>query len=212
MTDQNARDNARTVKSGLDVYDKDGREVGFVERASDAQGWMQVEVVRLGLHRLWIPERLIRNAGNLKVFLTVTSDELAGYADPPARDTEVVQCEGRTVAITRQANGREGAPVVTSEVDLDDVRSLVALGQHVWTADGQELGTIREFDRNLSYALIESGILSRKRDLLVPVHLIADVNREEGTVTLAVRMADLDRMRRLESVNVIVDLPAYLVY
>ena len=212
MTDQNARDNARTVKSGVDVYDKDGHEIGFVEQASDAQGWMQVEVVHLGLHRLWIPEGLVRSADNLRVFLTVTRDELAGYADPPARETEVVHREGRALAVTRQASGRDGAPVVTSDVDVDGVRSLVALGQHVWTADGQELGTIKEFDRRLSYALIESGILSRKRDLLVPIHLIADVNRDEGVVTLAVRTADLDRIRRLEPVNVIVDLPAYLAY
>lgn len=212
MTDQKARDNARTVKSGLDVYDKDGHEVGFVEQGSDAQGWMQVEVVHLGLHRLWIPERLVQTADNLKVFLTVTSDELAGYADPPARETEVVDREGRAVAVTRQAGGCDGETVITSNVDVDCIRSLVALGQHVWTADGQELGTIREFDRRLSYALIESGILSSKRDLLVPIHLIGDVDRDEGVVTLAVRSADLDRMRRLESVNVVVDLPAYLVY
>ena len=211
MTDQIARDTARTVKSGLDVYDRDGHEVGFVEQASDAQGWMQVEVVHLGLHRLWIPERLVRGADNQKVVLTVARDELGGYADPPARETEVAHREGRAVAITRQANGRDGAPVVTSDVDVNDVRSHVAIGQHVWTADGQELGTIKEFDGSLSYAVLESGALSRKRDLLVPVHLIADVNRDEGTVKLAVRMADLDRMRRLESVNVIVDLPAYLV-
>jgi DNA-binding CsgD family transcriptional regulator len=42
--------------------------------------------------------------------------------------------------------------------------------------------------------------------------LVADLDRDEGVVTLAVRQADLERMRHVEAVNVIVDLPAYLLY
>lgn len=48
-----ARDACWTVKPGLEVYDKDGQKVGYVDQASDARGWTQVEALGLGLQRLW---------------------------------------------------------------------------------------------------------------------------------------------------------------
>jgi hypothetical protein len=56
-----ARDAGWTPKPALEVYDKDGRTVAYVDQASDAQGWMQVEALGLGLPRLWIPYRLINS-------------------------------------------------------------------------------------------------------------------------------------------------------
>jgi len=55
-----ARDACWTPKVGLEVYDKDGQKVGYFDQASDAQGWMQVEALGLGLQWLWIPYRLIK--------------------------------------------------------------------------------------------------------------------------------------------------------
>jgi hypothetical protein len=145
--------------------------------------------------------------------VTLTKDELhAGCTNPPERNTEVVRRDGRAIAVTHEAGGRDEEWVVAGEVDLDRVRGLLAVEQLVWTADGQEVGRIREFDATMGYALIEKGVLSRKRDVLIPVHLVADVDRDEGVVTLAVRNADLERMRHSEPLNIIVDLPAYLPY
>lgn len=212
-TEMIARDTGRTVTVGLEVYDKDGHKVGYIDQVSDAQGWMQVEALGLGLQRLWIPYRLIKSVDGREVMVTLMKDELhAGCTNPPARKTEVVHRDGRAIAVTYEAGGRDEEWVVAADVDLDHVRGLLALDQRVWTADGQEVGRIREFDATMGYMLIEKGVLSRKRDVLTPVHLVADVDRDEGVVTLAMRKADLERMRHFEAVNVIVDLPAYLPY
>ena len=56
-----ARDTGWTVKVGLQVCDRDGEGVGYVDQATDAHGWMQVEVLGLGLQRLWIPYRPINS-------------------------------------------------------------------------------------------------------------------------------------------------------
>lgn len=104
-----ARDTGRTVKVGLEVYDKDGRKVGYVDQVSDAQGWMQVEALGLGLQRLWIPYRLIKSVDGGEVIVTLTKAELrAGCANPPARNTEVVHRDGRVIAVTYEAGGRPG--------------------------------------------------------------------------------------------------------
>lgn len=207
-----ARETGRTVTVGLEVYDKDGQKVGYIDQVSDAQGWMQVEALGLGLQRLWIPYRLIKSVDGREVMVTLTKDELdAGCTNPPARNTEVVHRDGRAIAVTYEAGGRDEEPVVAVEVDLGQVRALLAVEQRVWTADGQEVGRIKEFDATMGYAVIEKGVLSHRRDLLIPVHLVADVDRDEGVVTLAVRNADLERMRQFEAVNVVVNLPAYLL-
>ncbi|HYL07905.1 MAG TPA: DUF2171 domain-containing protein [Candidatus Udaeobacter sp.] len=208
-----ARDASRTPKSGLEVYDIDGQKVGYVDQASDAQGWMQVEALGLGLQTLWIPYRLIESVDGGQVRVTLTKNELrAECTNPPARSTEIVRREGRAIAVTSEAGGRADDRVVAGEVDLEHIRSLLAVEQRVLSADGQEVGRIREFDATMGYAVIENGVLSRKRDVLMPVHLVADVDRGEGVVTLAVRLADLERMRHVEAVNIVVDLPAYLSY
>lgn len=55
-----ARDAGWTLKPGLEVYNKDGHEVGCIDQAS-AQGWMQVEALSLGLQRLRIPHGLSKS-------------------------------------------------------------------------------------------------------------------------------------------------------
>ena len=67
-----ARDAGWKLNPGLEVHDKDGRHVGFIDQASDAQGWMQVETLGPGLQRLWIPYRLIESADDREVIVTLT--------------------------------------------------------------------------------------------------------------------------------------------
>jgi hypothetical protein len=208
-----ARYARRTPEPGLEVHDRDGQKVGYVDQVSDAQGWMQVEALGFGLQKLWVPYRLVKSVDEREVFLTVTKPELhSEFAEPPERKVEVSEREGRTIAVTTEPSGHDGKPVVVGEVDLDQVRKLLAIDQRVWTSDGVEVGRIKEFDATMGFALLEKGVLSRKRDVLMPVHLVADVDRDEGVVMLAVREADLKRMLRVEHVDVVIDLPAYLAY
>lgn len=114
--------------------------------------------------------------------------------------------------ITTEPSGYDGTPFVVKEVDLEEVKQLLAIGQRVWTADSAEVGRIKEFDSTAGYALIEKGILSRKHDLLIPVHLVAEVNRDSAEVTLVVREADLKRMQHVEAASIVIDMPAHLAY
>ncbi len=108
-----AHDTGWTVKGGLDVYDKDGERVGYVDQASDAQGWMQVEALSLGLQRLWIPDRLINSVDDREVMVTLMKDEVqAGYGEPAARSTQVLHRDGGAIAVTSEAGGRDEEWVV----------------------------------------------------------------------------------------------------
>lgn len=208
-----ALDVGKKVKNGLDVFDQDGKKLGFVDYAGEAQGWMQVGVPDLDLQKLWLPYRLIKSVDDREVILTATKHDLrTGYKEPPERSSRIAHRHGKTIVVTMEPNGYDGTPIVVKEVDLDEVRQQLAVGQRVWTADAAEVGKIKEFDSAVGYALIERGILSRKHDLLVPVHLVAEVNRDSAEVTLVVREADLKRMQHVEAASIVIDMPAYLAY
>lgn len=197
------------VKVGLEVYDRDGTKVGYVDSVSKGLGWADVRLDEMKPGRVWVPYSCVKSVDEREIFVTMGAAELrTGYADPPQRNTGIVHRDGKTVAVTTTTSGYDGAAVVVSEVDVDHIRQLVAVDQRVWTADDAELGKIKDFDATTGYVLIEKGILSRKHDLLIPLHVIADVNREAGEVTLALNQTDLKRMQHLEPVNVIIDLPA----
>ncbi len=213
MTNTIAPDVGRMIKPGLGVYDRGGRKVGFVDYAGEAHGWMQVESSELDLHKVWVPYRLVKSVDDREVIVTVSNLELhSEYGEPPARTVKVEKRDGRTFAVTTEPSGYDGEPVVVNEVELGKTRELLALGQQVWTSDDVEVGKIKEFDATMGYVLVEHGALARKRDLLIPVHLVADVDRDNAQAKLAVRDADLKRMRRLEHVDVVIDMPAYLAY
>jgi hypothetical protein len=90
-----ARDAGWTPKRGLEVYDKDGQKVGYVDEARDAQGWMQVEALGLGLQRLWIPHWAIKSVDDREVMVTLARDEVhAGCGKPSTRNTQVVHRDG----------------------------------------------------------------------------------------------------------------------
>lgn len=202
-------EDARRVKAGLDVYDRDRRRVGYLNEADTEHGWMQVGVGGLELKYLWIPYQLVKSVDDRELFVTSTKDELHnGCSDPPARKTQVEHVGSSTIAVTTEASGYDGTPVMVKEVDLARVSQLLAVDQRVWTADDVQVGRIKDFDATSGYLVIEKGILSRRHDLLIPVHMVGDVDRNGATVTLVVRDADLTRMQRLEPVSVVIDLPA----
>lgn len=197
------------VRAGLTVYDRDGTRLGYVESTNKALGWMEVRLEALQIRTVWIPFRFVRSVDEREIFVTATSAELrADNTEPPSRKTELVHRDGKTFAVTTTAGGYDGSAVVVSEVDVDHVKQLVAVEQRVWTADDAEVGTIKDFDATMGYVLIEKGILSHRHDLFIPVHMIAEVNRDAGQVTLALNENDLKRMQHLEPVSIVIDLPA----
>ena len=100
--------------------------------------------------------------------------------------------------------------MTTSEVDVEQVRQRLAVDQRVWTSDDVAYGSVASFDSEGRYVVVNEGFLSRKKHVLIPIALVADVDRESAEMTLAVSAADLDRMKRPEVADFVVDLPAPL--
>ena len=60
------------------------------------------------------------------------------------------------------------------------------------------VGSIKDFDSDGRYIVLQAVRLSTKRDLLVPIWLVGDVDREAAEATLAVSSADLEGMKGLQ--------------
>jgi len=204
-----SEDVGRAVKVGLAVFDGNGLRIGYVDETDRTHGWMVVRTGAFDQKRLWVPYRLVRSVDDREIFLTMLKGAVvAEFKSPPARNTRVAEKEGRTVATTTEPSGFDREPVVTSEVDLGQIKTRLAVGQQVWTADDVAVGRIEDFDREGRYIVLEAGHLSTKHDLLVPISLIADVDREAAEATLAVSNADLKGMKRHEPGGSVIELQA----
>src|SRR5690242_318371 len=118
--------------------------------------------------------------------------------------------KGRSVAPTTEASGCNEEPVVPSEADLDHIRPLLAVDQQVWTPADVSVGAVKDFDKQGRYFVVEEGRLSIKHSVLVPVALVADVDRVAAETTLAVSKADLDGMEHREPADSVIDLQSPL--
>jgi len=204
-----SEDVGRAVKVGLTVFDDDGSTIGYVDETDKTHGWMVVRTGALDQKKLWVPYRLVRSVDDREIFLTMLKGAVeAEFKSPPARNTSVAEKEGRTVAITTEPSGFDREPVVTSEIDLGQIKNRLAVGQQVWTSDDVAVGRIKDFDSQGRYIVLEAGHLSIKHDLLVPIALVADVDREAAEATLAVSNADLEGMKRQESGASVIELQA----
>jgi hypothetical protein len=202
-------DVGRAVKVGLTVFDGDGSKIGYVDETDKTHGWMVVRTGAFDQKKLWVPYRLVRSVDEREIFLTMLKGAVeAEFKSPPARNTRVGEKEGRTVATTTEPSGWDREPVVTSEVDLGHIKNRLAAGQQVWTSDDVGVGRIKDFDREGRYIVLETGHLSIKHDLLVPIALVADVDREAAEATLAVSNADLEGMKRQEPGESVIELQA----
>lgn len=59
---------------------------------------------------------------------------------------------------------------------------------------------------------LEERFLSREKHVLMPIALIADVNRETAEVVLAVSADDVARMKRPEAADFVIELQSRLDY
>ena len=206
---ENIRD---TIALGQTVYDKEGKRVGTVDMVYHDTGYFTLEPApfsdrdRPFSHdRLQVPFRLITNIDPRELYLSVTRDELhRHFANPPPRSTVVKDVDGREVATTTQPSGYTGAPIIVERVRIDELKKRIAVGDHVYTSELTDLGAIKKYDAVTGWMLVEKGVMSNKHDLMVPVTVVNDVNRDTKEVYLVASHADLQRLQNLE--------PAYVVF
>jgi hypothetical protein len=200
-------DVGRAVKVGLTVFDGDGSKIGYVDETDKRHGWMVLRTGAFDQKKLWVPYRLVKSVDEREIFLTMLKGAVeAEFSNPPARNTAVAEKDGRSFATTTEPSGFDQQPVVTSEVDLGRIKNRLAVGQQVWTSDDVAVGRIKDFDREGRYIVLETGHLSIKHDLLVPISLVADVDREAAEATLAVSNRDLEGMKRQERGESVIEL------
>jgi hypothetical protein len=204
-----SEDVGKAVKVGLTVFDSDGAKIGHVDETDKSHGWMVVRIRAFDQKKLWVPYRLVRSVDAREIFLTMLKGAVeAEFNSPPARKITVAEKEGRRVATTTEPSGFDREPLVTSEVDLGHIKNRLAVEQQVWTSDDVAVGRIKDFDRDGRYIVLEVGHVSSKHHLLVPISLVADVDREAAEATLAVSHADLESMKRHEPGESVIELQA----
>lgn len=192
------------VKPGLSVFDMDAGRIGYVDAADPDRGWFRVNTDPLDLKPLWIPYRLVTNVDKRELLVSATKEDLRKeYSQPPARSTAVTTEGGRTIATTTEPSGYDGSAVEVATVDVDNVRERIFSGYHVWTSDRHELGITKRYDPMTGFLQVRRGLLPG-RDVLLPVTLVADVDKEAGNVTLVVSDADIRRMQHPEPVDVVI--------
>ena len=158
----------------------------------------------LSLHRFYVPFRLITNIDPRELYLSVARDDLdRDYANPPARSTFVEDVGGREVATTVEPSGYGGPPIVVERVRIDELKKRIAIGDHVFTCDPTDLGAVKQYDPVTGWMLVERGAPWNARDLMVPVTVVDDVDRQSRSVFLVWSEADLRRMQHLEPVDVV---------
>ena len=201
-----------TIAPGQTVYDFEGKRVGSVDLVYHDTGYFVIEPAPFidrerpfSDQDLYVPFRLITNIDPGELYLAVTRDDLLrNYTSPPPRATFVEDESGREVATTTEPSGFTGTPLVVERVRIDQLKRRIAIGDHVFTSELTDLGVIKKYDPVTGWMLVEKGILSDKHDLMVPVTVVEDVDRDTHEVYLVTSRADLQQLQHLE--------PAYVVF
>ena len=182
---------------GLDVYDVESKKVGTVDDFDRATGYMMVRSSAVSDSDLSIPFSAITHIDPREVFVSKSRDELhREYSNPPPRSTMVEKRvdpdtgEDDSRAITSEPSGYGGAPVVVDRANIGQLADHIAPGFQVYTVDMEDIGTIKQYDRETGQMLVERGLLN-KHTFVVPAALVDLVDRVERNVYLAVSSTDL---------------------
>jgi hypothetical protein len=185
------------------VYDITGERVGTVDDIDRDTGWFNLEINPLSDKVLYIPFKIVTNIDPKEVYLSATKEALyREFSNPAPRSTTVKTVDGQEIATTRQASGFDGTPIIVDEVNVDKVRKGLGEGYVVLTSDEVSLGNIKRFDPVTGWILVGKTALT-KYDLVIPVTVISQIDRQFGAVHLAVSEADLKAMKHLEPVDVV---------
>ncbi|MBV9279005.1 MAG: hypothetical protein JOZ41_02895, partial [Chloroflexi bacterium] len=103
-------------------------------------------------------------------------------------------------AVTTEPSGDDGTPVVVAEAQVGKLAHHIAPGFHVFTSEMEDVGTIKQYDRETGQMLVQHGPFG-KRTFVVPVALAELVDRNERNVYLAVSLADLQRHPTVRSLK-----------
>jgi hypothetical protein len=208
------------LDNGLDVFDVDGDKIGTVADYNGDTGYMMVRCTQFTdvLLYVHIPFSIITHADPREVFVSKTRDEV--HQLYRARPPRTVMVEERTDpdtgqdeswAVTTEPSGYDGSPVVVVEAKVDKLAHHIDPGFHVYTAEMEDIGRIKQYDRAAGRMVVEKGAVS-KHDIVIPTSLVSSVNRNGRAVTLCVGSKDLEGMKR-EKPDAMVSLtPGLMVY
>jgi hypothetical protein len=79
----------------------------------------------------------------------------------------------------------------------------ISPGNHVYTSDYVDLGTIKDYDSLTGWMLVGKDFPPSSHDLMVPLAAVARVDDVTHVVRLVTSQADLLRMQDLEAVDVV---------
>jgi hypothetical protein len=169
---------------------------------------------------LYIPFSAITSIDPREIYLALPKDVLTrDYANPPARTTTTEvdpgpgARAGEAIALTTEASGYDGAPIVVDRAHVDELKARIKTGMRVYTASPEvvgkikrygpeEVGTIKHYDPVTGWMLVDTGF--SRHDLYIPATLVDDVDREDHIVTLAVNAQDLQRLQRTGPADAVV--------
>ncbi len=198
------QDVEKSLRLGLDVYDNQSQRVGRVEFTDMEAGYMMVGEGGIRANDLYVPLRLITNIDPNELYVSVSKEELErDYADPPARYTQVREDGGTKFAVTTEASGYDGAPIIVERAKIDLNKSQIAVGQRVFTLDMVDVGAVKMYDAVTGWMMVERGPIWDTADLMIPVTLVAEVNADLKEVFLVSSAADLERMQHVAPVDVV---------
>lgn len=190
-----------TIAPGLAVYDLEGKKVGSVHSIDRETGWFTVSTSAFSHKELYIPFSLITSIDPRELFLSRSKEELqTANGAPPARSSMVEDIDGTSSAVTNEPSGYDGASIVVERVGIDQLKTQIVVGSHVYSSDMKNLGKIKTYDAGRGVMTVESGIFS-KHDLLVPVTVVDYVDKASHDVYLSYAQADLERTQNADTVS-----------
>ena len=153
---------------------------------------------------LYVPFSLITNIDPHDLFLSRSKEELkSNYANPPARSTLVEDFDGKETATTTEASGYDGTPLIVEQAKIDHLKKHIKTGGRVYSSDMADIGKIKQYDPATGWMMVAKGLMSSKRDLLIPVTLVERVDEYSHDVYLVCSQTDLQQMQQLEPANVV---------
>lgn len=204
IEDITTEDIGKTINIGQKVYDNQGKRLGTVDLVDQETGYVLVEESPFAEKDLYIPFSRITSIDARELYLSLSREELLrDYADPPPRSTLVTKEGKKELATTIEPSGYDGDPIVVERARIDTLRKQIATGDRVESSDAVEVGTVKQYDPVTGWMLIAKGPPPHKTNLMVPVTVVRDVDRDAQVISLVTSRADLERMQPREPADVV---------